>query len=85
MPNIWILGSSSSHPLERTWGPGQDPRARSAPPCSAVHAASTHVLNCPVSEGTGVFWADADALFALNCLSLTQDTLTAQILEKPLG
>lgn len=67
------------------WGLSQDPRACSAPPSSVVHAASAHVLSCPASEGTGVFWADADSLFALNCLSLTQNTLTAQILEKPLG
>ena len=55
-----------------------------------VHAASAHVLSCPGSEGTGVLWADADAvcpeLAGASCLSLThEDTLTAQILEKPLA
>lgn len=60
------------------------------PPTPVVHAASAHVLSCPGSEGTVVLWADTDAvcpeLAGAGCLSLThEDTLTAQILEKPLA
>lgn len=68
MVELWADPRAEEGPQRVARGLGEDvgsesdPRACSAPPSSVVHAASAHVLSCPASEGTGVFWADADSL-----------------------